>query len=87
MGTVQEIASNKDAALKIGIDIANKIAACGPIGIKTTLEAAHVAMNDSADAAAYAKLEAGYVKLFSSEDFLEGRKAEAENRPPIFHGR
>jgi hypothetical protein len=22
-----------------------------------------------------------------TEDFIEGRKAEAENRPPIFHGR
>jgi len=87
MGVVQEIAPNKDAALKIGIDIANRIAACGPLGIKTTLEAAHLAINDSADAAAFAKLEAGYVKLFGSEDFLEGRKAEAENRPPIFYGR
>jgi len=44
-------------------------------------------INDSTDAAAYAKLEVAYVKLFGSEDFLEGRKAEAENRPPIFDGR
>jgi enoyl-CoA hydratase len=51
------------------------------------LAVAHSAINDSADAAAYAKLEAEYVKLFGSEDFLEGRKAEAENRPAIFHGR
>jgi enoyl-CoA hydratase len=40
-----------------------------------------------ADAAAFAQLETEYVSLFKSEDFLEGRKAEAENRPPIFHGR
>jgi hypothetical protein len=46
-----------------------------------------LAINDSADAASYAKLEAEYVKLFSSGDFLEGHKAEAENRQPIFHGR
>jgi enoyl-CoA hydratase len=87
MGLVQEIAPDKAAALKVGLDIAGRIAACGPIGIKATLEAAHVALNDSADAAAFAKLEAAYVKLFGSEDFAEGRKAEAENRPPIFHGR
>jgi enoyl-CoA hydratase/carnithine racemase len=87
MGVVQEVAPNKDAALKIGIDIANKIAACGPFGVKATLAAAHLAINDSADAAAFAKLEAEYVKLFGTEDFIEGRKAEAENRPPIFHGR
>jgi enoyl-CoA hydratase/carnithine racemase len=87
MGIVQEIAPNKDAALKIGIDIANRVAACGPLGIKATLKAAHLGINDSADAAAFAKLEAEYVTLFKSEDFLEGRKAEAENRPPVFQGR
>ncbi len=87
MGVVQQVAPDRDAALKAGIVIANRIAACGPFGIKATLEAAHMAMNDSADAAAYAKLETGYVALFGSDDFIEGRKAEAENRPPIFHGR
>jgi enoyl-CoA hydratase len=87
MGLIQEVAPNKDAALKIGIDIATRIAACGPIGIKGTLEAAHLAINDSTDAAAFAKLESAYVSLFGSEDFIEGRKAEAENRPPVFHGR
>jgi enoyl-CoA hydratase len=87
MGTIAEIAPDKDAALKTGIDIANRIAGCGPIGIKATLEAAHLALNDGADAAAFAKLESAYVSLFGSEDFIEGRKAEAENRPPIYHGR
>jgi enoyl-CoA hydratase len=87
MGIVQEVAPDKDAALKIGIDIANRIAACGPFGVKATLAAAHLAINDSADAAAHAKLESEYVKLFGSEDFIEGRRAEVENRPPVFHGR
>jgi enoyl-CoA hydratase/carnithine racemase len=82
MGIVKEVAPNKDAALKVGIDIANRIAACGPLGIKATLKAAHLGINDSADAAAYATLEAEYVRLYSSQDFLEGRKAETENRPP-----
>jgi enoyl-CoA hydratase len=61
--------------------------AYGPLGIKATLEAAHLAINDSADSAAFAKLEADYVSLFGKEDFIEGRRAEAEHRPPIFHGR
>jgi enoyl-CoA hydratase len=87
MGVVQEVAPNKDEALKIGIDIANRIAACGPLGIKATLQAAHLAINDSSDAAAFANLEAAYVSLFGSEDFTEGRNAEAEKRPPVFHGR
>jgi enoyl-CoA hydratase len=87
IGIVQEIAPNKDAALKLAIDIANRIAACGPLGIRATLKVAHLGINDSADAAAFAALEKEYVSLFKSEDFAEGRKAEAENRPPIFHGR
>jgi hypothetical protein len=37
MGTIAEIAPDKDAALKTGIDIADRIAGCGPIGIKATL--------------------------------------------------
>ena len=87
MGLVQEVAPNKDAALRTAIDIANRIAACGPLGIKATLKVAHLGINDSADAVAFAALEKEYVSLFKSEDFAEGRKAEAENRPPIFHGR
>jgi enoyl-CoA hydratase/carnithine racemase len=87
LGIVQEVAPDKEAALKIGIDIAGRIAACGPFGIKATLEAAHLAINESADAAAFAKPEAGYMSLFGSEDFLEGRKAEIENRTPVFHSR
>jgi enoyl-CoA hydratase len=87
MGIVQEVAPNKDAALKIGIDLANGIAACGPLGVKATLKVAHIAINDSADAAAFAQLEAEYLALFNSQDSIEGRKAEAENRTPIFQGR
>jgi enoyl-CoA hydratase/carnithine racemase len=87
MGVIQEIAPNKAAALDAAIGIANRVAACGPIGIQATLQAAHFAINDAADAAGYAKLQAAYVSLFRSEDFLEGRKAEAEGRSPVFHGR
>jgi enoyl-CoA hydratase len=44
---------------------------------------AHFAIKDAADAAGFANLEAAYVSLFRSEDFIEGRKAEAQDRPPI----
>jgi hypothetical protein len=46
-----------------------------------------MAINDSADAAPFAQLGAEYVSLFESEGFIEGHKAGAENRPPVFHGR
>ena len=86
IGAVQEVAANKAAALDAAIGIANRIAACGPLGIKATLQVAHVSINDAADSAGYAKLEAAYVSLFRSDDFTEGRRAEAENRVPVFHG-
>ena len=86
MGVVQEVAPNKAAALDVAIGIANKVAGCGPLGIKATLQVAHFSINDAVDAAGYKKLEAAYVSLFRSEDFIEGRKAEAEKRPPVFQG-
>jgi enoyl-CoA hydratase len=86
MGIVHEIAPDKDAALKAGMEIAKKIAACGPLGIKATLESAHLAI-DVWRAAAFAKLDEQYAGLYRTEDFIEGRRAEAENRAPVFHGR
>jgi enoyl-CoA hydratase/carnithine racemase len=86
MGIVQEIAPTKEAALKGGIEIANKIAACGPLGIKTTLESARMAIDES-QTAAFARLDEQYVALYQTDDFIEGRKAEAEKRLPVFHGR
>jgi enoyl-CoA hydratase len=83
---VQAIAPDRQTALELGLAIADRIAACGPLGIKTTLESAHLAIDDS-EAAAFAKLSEQYRSLYSTEDFIEGRKAEAENRPPVYVGR
>src|SRR4051812_16913627 len=77
MGIAQEIAPTPDKALEVGINIARKIAACGPLGIKTTLVSAHLAI-DSAQAEAMSKLNSQYEALYRTEDFKEGRKAEAE---------
>jgi hypothetical protein len=63
MGTVQEVAPDKAAALELAIGIANRISACGLLGIRATLEVAHVALNNTADPEAYAKLQADYVAL------------------------
>jgi enoyl-CoA hydratase len=45
IGEVQQVAPNPEEALKAGIQIANNIAACGPLGIKTTLISAHLAVD------------------------------------------
>lgn len=81
MGLIQEIASNLATALEAGIGLASKIAACGPLGIKTTLVSAHLSIDES-QAAAFAKLDGQFGALFPTEDFIKGRNAEAEGRPP-----
>jgi enoyl-CoA hydratase len=86
MGVIQEIARDPAKALEVGIGLAQKIAACGPLGIKTTLESAHLSIDDS-EAAAFAKLDEQFGGLFYTEDFIEGRKAEAEGRPPVYQGK
>jgi enoyl-CoA hydratase/carnithine racemase len=85
MGTIQELAPNRDAALAKAVAIANKIAACGPLGIKTSLASSHLAFEDSQ--AALARLDEQYRALYTSRDFREGRDAQAENRPPVYEGR
>jgi enoyl-CoA hydratase len=86
MGLVQQIAPTPETALQAGVDIATKIAACGPLGIKTTLLSAHLAI-DSSESAALSKLDAQYGALYRTEDFKEGRKAEAEGRKPVYQGK
>ena len=86
MGVIQQIAANPAQALETGIGLARKIAACGPLGIKTTLESAHLAIDES-EAAAFAKLNGQFGGLFHTEDFIEGRNAEAEGRSPVYHGK
>jgi enoyl-CoA hydratase/carnithine racemase len=86
MGIVQQVAPTPIAALEAGISIAGKIAACGPLGIKTTLASAHLAI-DSSQPEALSRLNAQYEALYRTEDFKEGRKAEAEGRQPIYEGK
>ena len=86
MGITQQIAPTQQAALDAGIDLARKIAACGPLGIKATLASAHQ-MIDPVEADALSKLGAQYAALYRTEDFIEGRRAEAEGRAPKYQGK
>ena len=86
MGVVQAIAPTPETALEAGAAMATKIAACGPLGVKATLASAHLTI-DSSEAEALSKLNAQYRALYGTEDFKEGRKAEAEGRPPVYQGR
>lgn len=86
MGITQQIAPTADAARQSAIAMAQKIAACGPLGIKATLASAHQVI-DPVEADALSKLGAQYAALYRTEDFIEGRKAEAEGRPPKYQGK
>ena len=86
MGEVQKVAPDAKEALEAGIRIANKIADCGPLGIKTSLASAHLAI-DHTEEEALSKLDAQFGALFHTQDFLEGRKAEAEGRKPVYQGK
>jgi enoyl-CoA hydratase len=86
MGEVQKVAPDAKEALGVGIRIANKIADCGPLGIKTSLASAHLAI-DHTEQEALSKLDAQFGALFHTQDFLEGVKAQAEGRKPVYQGK
>jgi len=86
IGITQQIAPTREAALDMAIAIARKIAACAPLSIKATLASAHQ-MIDPVEMDALSKLGAQYAALYRTEDFLEGRRAEAEGRPPKYQGK
>ena len=86
MGITQQIAPTPAAALDAGIAMARKIAACGPLSIRATLASARQYV-DPVEADALSKLGAQYSALYRTEDFIEGRKAEAEGRPAKYNGR
>jgi enoyl-CoA hydratase len=86
IGVTQQIAPTPAAALEAGIAMARKIAACAPLSIKATLASAHQVV-DPVEADALSKLGAQYSALYRTEDFVEGRRAEAEGRPPQYKGK
>lgn len=86
MGVTQQIEPTPVAALDAAVALANRMAACGPLSIKTTLASAHQVI-DPVEADALSKLGAQYSALYRTEDFVEGRRAEAEGRPPKYQGK
>jgi enoyl-CoA hydratase len=86
LGEVQQLAPDAKGALETGVRIANEIADCGPLGIETTLMSAHLAIDHGEDEA-LSKLDTQFGTLFHTQDFLEGRKAEAEGRKPVYQGK
>jgi enoyl-CoA hydratase/carnithine racemase len=85
MGLVQAIAANVGEAIRSAIAIATKIAACAPLGVRTTLESAHLAIVPS-ETPALSQIDAQFGRLFHTRDFKEGKQADEQGRKPDFKG-
>ena len=72
--------------LERAIEVAQKIAAAAPLGIRATLASAHRALAAGQEAA-FATLFAEFSRLAQSEDRQEYFRALQEKRPPVFAGR
>jgi enoyl-CoA hydratase/carnithine racemase len=86
IGLVQEVVEpgqQFDRALELATMIAEKSA---PLGVKATLETAHLARHEG-ERAAFARVEPAMAELFESEDGKEGLTSFVERREARFVGR
>jgi enoyl-CoA hydratase len=86
MGLVQQVAADREAAMKAGLAIAEKVAKCAPLGIKSALASAHLATIEL-ETPALSQLDTQFGRLFHTRDFQEGRDADAQGRAPVFIGK
>jgi enoyl-CoA hydratase/carnithine racemase len=68
------------------IEVARKIAAAAPLGIRATLDSARRALNEGQEAA-FAALLPELARLAQSDDHQEYFRALEQKRTPAFHGR
>ncbi len=85
MGVVQYV-TLPGKQLECAIEVARKIAAAAPLGVRATIASAQRALSEGQEAA-YAALFPELARLAQSEDHQEYFRALRENRPPAFHGR
>jgi enoyl-CoA hydratase/carnithine racemase len=85
LGLVQEVtAPGKE--LDCALDLANKIAAAAPMGIKATLASSRQALAVD-EATALAALQGEFGRLLQSQDAKEFQRALQEGRTPVYRGR
>jgi enoyl-CoA hydratase len=84
MGLVQEV-TEPGRELDRALEIAGKIAANAPMGVRAVLASAHQAL--SAEDAALAATFPEFARLMQSEDRQEFARALQEKRAPVYRGR
>jgi enoyl-CoA hydratase/carnithine racemase len=85
MGLVQTVTA-PGHELAAAIDIARKIAAAAPLGVRATLASANRGLA-AEELAAYAALQPEFGRILATRDAAEGARAAAEGRLPQFSGR
>ena len=83
LGLVQAV-TPPGKQLDRAIEIANKVAAAAPLGVRATLASAHQAI--SSEDAALQALGPVFAKLIQSDDAKESARALQEHRAPVFRG-
>jgi enoyl-CoA hydratase len=83
LGLVQAV-TPPGKQLDRAIEIANKVAAAAPLGVRATLASAHQAI--SSEDAALQALGPAFAKLIQSDDAKEAARALQEHRAPVFRG-
>ena len=85
MGLVQFV-TPPGKQLDRAIEVARKISAAAPLGVRATLSSAHRALSEGQDAA-FAALFPELARLAQSDDHQEYFRALAEKRAPAYRGR
>jgi enoyl-CoA hydratase len=85
LGLVQDITA-PDKQLDRAVELAKRIAAAAPLGVRATLASAHRSLAEG-EKAAFAALQPEFIRLLRSEDRQEFIRAQQENRAPVFVGR
>jgi enoyl-CoA hydratase len=84
MGIVQDITA-RGKQLDRAIEIAERVAAAAPLGVRATLASAHHSLSGEEPALA-AQVES-LAAIIQSEDAKEARRAAQEGRAPVFQGK
>jgi methylglutaconyl-CoA hydratase len=86
IGLVNHVCSDFDAATDKALEIAAKIGTKGPIAIRAAKRAVHYGIDMDLPSGLALEDEC-YKMIINTEDRLEGLKAFAEKRKPVYQGK